>query len=135
MKRIPLNALQKALISYLTANEVVPVYDYVPETAKPPFMTLGAFNCKEAGTKYEDIVEVTVQLNIWSTYKGKFEINSIANRVISLLQTKQIDLSEDEFTAIRQQVDFFEAYPEEETGYNGVISLVVLVQNMRRSED
>jgi hypothetical protein len=113
----------------------VPVYDYVPETAKPPFMTLGAFNCKEAGTKYEDIVEVTVQLNIWSTYKGKFEINSIANRVISLLQTKQIDLSEDEFTAIRQQVDFFEAYPEEETGYNGVISLVILVQNMRRSED
>jgi hypothetical protein len=80
-------------------------------------------------------VEVTVQLNIWSTYKGKFEINSIANRVISLLQTKQIDLSEDEFTAIRQQVDFFEAYPEEETGYNGVISLVILVQNMRRSED
>jgi len=135
VKRIPLNALQKALIAYLRAHEKVPVYDYVPETAKLPFMTLGAFNCKEAGTKYEDIVEVTVQLNIWSTYKGKFEINSIANRVISLLQTKQIDLSEDEFTAIRQQVDFFEAYPEEETGYNGVISLVVLVQNMRRSED
>ena len=135
MKRIPLNALQKALLTYISTNENVPIYDYVPETAKLPFMTLGAFNCKEAGTKYEDIVEVTVQLNIWSTYKGKFEINSIANRVISLLQTKQIDLSEDEFTAIRQQVDFFEAYPEEESGYNGVISLVILVQNMRRSED
>ena len=53
MKRIPLNALQKALISYLTANEKVPVYDYVPETARPPFMTIGAFNCKEAGTKYQ----------------------------------------------------------------------------------
>ena len=134
MKRIPLNALQKALISYLTANEVVPVYGYVPETARPPFMTIGAFNCKEAGTKYEDMVEVTVQINIWSTYKGKFEINSIANRVIVLLQTKQIDLIEDEFLAIRQQVDFFEAYPEEETGYNGVISLVMLIQNLQRSE-
>ena len=134
MKRIPLNSLQKALISYLTANEVVPVYDYVPETARPPFMTIGAFNCKEAGTKYEDMVEVTVQINIWSTYKGKFEINSIANRVIVLLQTKQIDLIEDEFLAIRQQVDFFEAYPEEETGYNGVISLVMLIQNLQRSE-
>ena len=134
MKRIPLNALQKALISYLTANEVVPVYDYVPETARPPFMTIGAFNCKEAGTKYEDMVEVTVQINIWSTYKGKFEINSIANRVIVLLQTKQIDLIEDEVLAIRQQVDFFEAYPEEETGYNGVISLVMLIQNLQRSE-
>lgn len=134
MKRIPLNALQKALISYLTANEVVPVYDYVPETARPPFMTIGAFNCKEDGTKYEDMVEVTVQINIWSTYKGKFEINSIANRVIVLLQTKQIDLIEDEFLAIRQQVDFFEAYPEEETGYNGVISLVMLIQNLQRSE-
>ena len=134
MKRIPLNALQKALISYLTANEVVPVYDYVPETARPPFMTIGAVNCKEAGTKYEDMVEVTVQINIWSTYKGKFEINSIANRVIVLLQTKQIDLIEDEFLAIRQQVDFFEAYPEEETGYNGVISLVMLIQNLQRSE-
>ena len=134
MKRIPLNALQKALISYLTANEKVPVYDYVPETARPPFMTIGAFNCKEAGTKYEDMVEVTVQINIWSTYKGKFEINSIANRVIVLLQTKQIDLSEDEFLAVRQQVDFVEAYPEEETGYNGVISLIMLIQNLQRSE-
>lgn len=126
--------MQKALISYLTANEKVPVYDYVPETARPPFMTIGAFNCKEAGTKYEDMVEVTVQINIWSTYKGKFEINSIANRVIVLLQTKQIDLSEDEFLAVRQQVDFFEAYPEEETGYNGVISLIMLIQNLQRSE-
>ena len=69
MKRIPLNALQKALISYLTANEKVPVYDYVPETARPPFMTIGAFNCKEAGTKDENMVEATVQFNIRSTYK------------------------------------------------------------------
>lgn len=134
MRRIPLNALQKTLIDYLSANEQTPVYDYVPETAMPPFMTLGAFTCKEAGTKYEDLVEVTVQLNIWSTYKGKFEINSIANQVIVLLQTKQIDLSADEFVVIRQQVDFFEAYPEEETGYNGVISLVLLIQNLQRSE-
>lgn len=134
MRRIPLNALQKALIIYLKENETVPVYDYVPETAKPPFITLGAFNCKEAGTKYEDIVEVTLQLNIWSTYKGKFEINSIANRVIVLLQTKQIDLSADDFVAISQQVDFFEAYPEEETGYNGVISLVMIIQNLKRSD-
>ena len=50
------------------------------------------------------------------------------------MQTKQIDLIEDEFLAIRQQVDFFEAYPEEETGYNGVISLVMLIQNLQRSE-
>ena len=135
MKRIPLNALQRALINYLTVNETTHVYDYVPETAKPPFMTLGAFTCKEAGTKYEDMVEVSVQINIWSTYKVKFEINSIANRVIGLLQTKQIDLSTDEFLAIRQQVDFFEAYPEEETGYNGVITLVMLIQNMKRSEE
>lgn len=134
MRRIPLNALQKALISFLTVNEKVPVYDYVPETAKPPFMTIGAFTCKEAGTKYEDMVEVNVQLNIWSTYKGKFEINSIANRIIVLLQTKQIDLSGEEFLAVRQQVDFFEAYPEDETGYNGVISLAMLIQNLQRSE-
>jgi len=52
-----------------------------------------------------------------------------------LLQTKQIDLSADAFAAIRQQVDFFEAYPEEETGYNGVISLVILIQNLQRSEN
>lgn len=135
MKRIPLNALQKALLTCISTNENVPIYDYVPDTAKPPFMTIGAFTCKEAGTKYEDMVEVTVQLNIWSTYKGKFEINSIANRVIVLLQTKQIDLSADAFAAICQQVDFFEAYPEEETGYNGVISLVILIQNLQRSEN
>ena len=86
------------------------------------------------GIRAKAFAQVTVQINIWSTYKGKFEINSIANRVIVLLQTKQIDLSEDEFLAVRQQVDFFEAYPEEETGYNGVISLIMLIQNLQRSE-
>ena len=33
-----------------------------------------------------------------------------------------------------QKVDFYETYPEDETGYSGVITLEVLIQNIHKEE-
>lgn len=133
MKRLPNNIVHKALISFLREKVGCRVYDFVPEDAVLPFVTLGNINVEDKSTKSEDIVHLTVQIHIWSTYRGRYEINSLAETIINALSSIQLDLSEEEFFSNAQGVDFYESYPEEESGYNGVITFEMLIQNMRRN--
>lgn len=130
MKRIPLIALQKGIYSALTQYQTTPVYDDVPEDAPLPYITLGAFTCKDNGSKAVDVTDVSLQIHVWSEYNGKAEVNEIANDVITVLSTVKIDLSADNFNMIGQDIDFFEAFPEEEYGYHGVITLTAKIQNL-----
>jgi len=130
VRRIPLNALQKAIYSALTQYQTAPVYDDVSESATPPYITLGAFTCKANGSKAVDISDVSLQLHIWSQYNGKAEVNEIANDVINVLTAVPLDLSADGFRVMSQDIDFFEAFPEDEYGYRGVITFVAKIQNI-----
>ena len=85
MKRIPLNALSAAVYQRLSEHQDIPVYDDVFEDAEAPYITFGLFTCKEAGTKVNDITDVTLNIDIWSEYQGKKEVNQIANDIITLL--------------------------------------------------
>lgn len=131
MKRIPLDILSKKSFELLSQNQSVPVYDDVPQDASLPYITLGAFTCKDNGTKVNDITDATINIDIWSEYQGKREVNTIANTVIALLNSTKLDLSEDDFAYIRGSVDFFEAYPEDAGGYHGVITYLVKTQNTK----
>lgn len=46
MKRIPLNALAKALYKRLTEHQDIPVYDDVTVEAKAPYITMGLLRVK-----------------------------------------------------------------------------------------
>lgn len=134
MKRIPLNALTKDLYILLSDNLSVPVYDDVPEDAALPYITFGAFTCKSAGTKVNDISDVTINIDIWSEYQGKSEVNTIAHDVIGLLNqldSNSVDLSSDNFAFLAGEVDFFEAYPEDDNGYHGVITYLCKIGNLQ----
>lgn len=131
MKRLPNNIVHKALIAFLKKQSACPIYDFVPEGAKLPFVTLGNITAEDKSTKSDDIVHMTVQIHIWSTYRGRYEINSLAEKIINALTSTQLDLSEEDFYSNAQGVDFYESYPEEDSGYNGVITFDLLVQNMR----
>ena len=131
MRRLPNNIVHKALIAFLRKECTCPVDDFVPEGAVLPFVTLGNINAEDKSTKSDDIIHMTVQIHIWSTYRGRYEINSLAEKIINALSSKQLDLSEEDFYSNAQGVDFYESYPEEDSGYNGVISFEMLVQNMR----
>lgn len=131
MKRLPNNILHKELVKFLRAKVNCPVYDYVPEQAKLPFITLGAVNVQDKSTKINDMTNVSVHIHIYSNYKGRFEINTLAEYIINLFAEYQIDLSEDDFYVTAQGVDFYESYPEEDAGYNGVLTLEVMIQNMK----
>jgi len=130
IRRIPMNALQKGVYSILTQYQTTPVYDDVPEGAALPYVTLGAFTCKPGGNKTADISDISLQIHVWSEYAGKSEVNGIANDVTAVLTSWPIDLSADGFSCLSQDVDFFEAFPEETAGYHGVVTFVARVQNV-----
>lgn len=132
MQRLPNNALGKALFTLL--NEKLPgitVYDFVPEEAAVPYVTIGTMVTNDISSKAETAYKVAIQINIWSEYRGKYEINKIAERIMALLCSNEgyIDVTADGFTAYQNTIDMYEAYPEDAYGYNGVISLEVRVKD------
>jgi len=130
VRRIPLNALQKKIYELLTTGQTTPVYDDVPPDASFPYITLGAFTCKQNGAKSLDMSDVSLQIDIWSEYCGKAEVNGIMDDIATLLSACPIDLSDDNFKVISQDIDFAEAFPEDNFGYHGVLTLVCKIQNL-----
>lgn len=130
MKRIPLNSISKAVYQLLTNHQTVPVYDDVPQEAATPYITMGTFTCKANEIKNNDLVDATLNMEIWSQYQGKKEVNSIADDIITLLSAATFDLSEDGFACLGTEVDFFESYPEEDFGYHGILTIICKIQNM-----
>lgn len=130
LRRIPMTALQKGLFFLLSSGQTTPVYDDVREDAPMPYITLGAFTCKHNGVKTADIWDTSIQIHIWSEYEGKTEVNDVANDIATVLSSAVIDLSVEHFKVLSQDVDMFEAFPEEEFGYHGIVTLVCKIQNL-----
>jgi len=133
IRRIPLIPLQAAIYNVLKPPiyiDGVPVYDNVPKKATLPYITLGAFTCRTNGAKRVDIADVSIQVQIWSTYSGKKQVNEIANDVMTILTSVPLDLSADNFKVMEQGCDMFESFPEETYGYHGVITFTVKIQNL-----
>lgn len=51
MKRLPNNAIHKALVAFLREHTGLVVYDYVPQEAVLPFITLGTMTVQDKSTK------------------------------------------------------------------------------------
>lgn len=122
-----MTALQTGLFSLLSAGQTTPVYDDVPEEAVFPYITIGAFTCKRVADKTSDIWDASIQLHIWSNHNGKAEINAVADDIATVITSAAIGAPG--FAVISQDVDFFEAFPEDEFGYHGVLTIVVTIQN------
>lgn len=122
-----MTALQTGLFSLLSAGQTTPVYDDVPEDAVFPYITIGAFTCKRVADKTSDIWDASIQIHIWSEYSGKAEVNAVADDIATVVSAAAVEASG--FFVISQDVDFFEAFAEDEFGYHGVLTLVVTIQN------
>lgn len=129
-RRIPMNAFQTGLYQLLTAGQTTPVYDDVPERARPPYITLGEFACKRVKEKTGDIWEVSQKVSIWSSYAGKAEVNEIANDIATVISSAGIDLSASHFRVMSQEVDSVEAFPEETYGFYGEVTIEAQIQNL-----
>ena len=59
------------------------VYDEVPENAKFPYVVIGDIEFQEAQGHFEDILDISVSLLIWSIWEGKKEVNDISSNIIN----------------------------------------------------
>ena len=93
MKRLPNNAVHKALVAFLRNHTGLAVYDYVPQEAVLPFITLGTMTVQDKSTKIDDMTNLSAHIHIYSNYKGRYEINNLAEKLINLFGMEQLDLS------------------------------------------
>ena len=131
MRRIPNVAITKALVKLLKEQLDVPVTDHLDESSPLPYVSIGAFSCEDDRTKVDDLLRCSIDMHIWSEYSGKAQVNAIAENIISILNTHDLDVSEDGFLIFDGRIAQYEAYEEEMYGYNGIITLEMSVQNLK----
>lgn len=130
MKKIPLNALSKAVYKRLTESQTIPVYDDVQEAATLPYISYGTFTCKDNGAKLVDMTDVGFSLDVWSNYQGRKEVNEITNDIITVMKAAPFGNIGDGFEVVSCEVDYFEAYSEDDYGYHATVMFVFKVRNM-----
>ena len=132
INRIPMCTFQRAVYALLTAYQTTPVYDDVGNTGAEdvdyPCVSFGAYRCEPNGAKDVVIFDVTLDLEIWSNYEGKKEINEIADDLAAVYTSYGLDLSGDGFIAVAQGIESLEAFPEEEHGYHGTLTVAAKIQ-------
>ena len=81
-KVINLSSYQSAIYEKLTSLGYS-VYDKAPENAKFPYVVIGDIEFQEAQGHFEDILDISVNLLIWSIWEGKKEVNDISSNIIN----------------------------------------------------
>ena len=70
------------------------VYDEVTENAKFPYIVIGDVEFEEAQRHFNDLIDMNLNILIWSIWEGKKEVNDISSNIINdftLLKEKQVE--------------------------------------------
>ena len=92
-------ALQTTIYSTLSSDNTLTstlgsgVYDEVVEGATYPFVALGEETAIDYSTKNTNGGETTINVHIWSQYKGSKETKQIMDRIHDLLHDSDISVS------------------------------------------
>lgn len=62
-----------------------PVYDYIPDNSKMPYIKLGYMNLKDYSCKTAEGVEITQYIDIFSDYKGQKQTREIMLQIIDIM--------------------------------------------------
>ena len=133
MRRLPNNALSKALYALLSNNISVPVTDHVDDNVGLPYVVIGNVTSNETKVKSEKILRCAVDLHIFSEYRGKSEVDRIGEDICDLLYAQDtiIDMSADDWVVVDGGIESYETYEEDLYGYGGTLTIKVTVQDIR----
>lgn len=134
---LPSDALQKALHGLLTRQMTTktPVYDYVAKGTAFPYVTFGRIITKPSGTKTEDISTCLVDFDIFSKYRGRSEINGIAQDITNTLTIYKVKMSESGFAVLSKEYINLETNPVSDIdGYAGILTFQFRIQNTKGAE-
>ncbi len=101
--------LQTTIYSALNVSAITTalncgVYDEVVESASYPFISLGEETAIDYSTKNQNGGEYTINIHIWSQYKGSKQTKEIMDKVHDLLH--DIDLTVSGFNLINLRFEF-----------------------------
>ena len=91
-------------------------------------------NEKRGGTNVRvRIVRSIVQIDIYSEYMGRQELDGIAESIADILYNDNtvIDMTADGFQVVDGRIQSFETYEEAQYGYIGTITLEMTIQDLR----
>lgn len=71
----------------------VPVHDHVPQDTDPPFIVIGADSAQYADTKLEQGMAHTVEIDIYSSYRGFAEVKRIMGAIYTALHWQSITVT------------------------------------------
>ena len=59
------------------------VYDEVPEDAKFPYVVIGDIDFSEGQNNFNDLLDINLNILVWSLWEGKKEVNDILSDIIN----------------------------------------------------
>lgn len=116
----PDNALQAGIYSRLigyspltTALGGNKVYDFVPETAKPPFVVIGDDALVDNDTKSTAGWEATITIHCWDFEKaGRKSVKTILSHIHDALHWQRANITLTGFTLVHIHREFHQTFQE-----------------------
>lgn len=59
------------------------VYDEVSEEAKFPYIVIGDIDFSEGQNNFNDLLDINLNILVWSLWEGKKEVNDILSNIIN----------------------------------------------------
>ena len=90
---INLSSYQKAIYEELVKLGYN-VYDEVSEEAKFPYVVIGDIDFSEGQNNFNDLLDINLNILVWSLWEGKKEVNDILSNIINVftsLHEKKIE--------------------------------------------
>tara|TARA_R110002126_G_scaffold15594_1_gene63779 strand:- start:679 stop:1080 length:402 start_codon:yes stop_codon:yes gene_type:complete len=100
-------ALQTAVFSKLSTDSNLTsvlkakVFDDIPENTDYPYVQLGEDTAIDYSTKDQTGSEVSVNVDVWSRYRGSLEAKNIMDRVHTLLHDSSLSVTGSNFINMR----------------------------------
>ena len=82
-KMINLSSYQKAIYEELVKLGYN-VYDEVSEEAKFPYIVIGDIDFSEGQNNFNDLLDINLNILVWSLWEGKKEVNDILSNIINV---------------------------------------------------
>lgn len=87
--------------SNLTTTLGASVFDDIPEETPYPYVQLGEDTAIDYSTKDQTGSEVTVNIDVWSRYRGSLQAKNIMDRVHTLLHDSSLSVTGSNFINMR----------------------------------
>lgn len=129
-RRMPFQALQKAVCETLKTCQSNPVYEYVTLNTKPPYITIGGISTTIDGAKDASIYDVQMEIYAYSCAHTRREINEMIDDVATILSSVLMNLNDDKFCVIAQDIGDAITSPSKMEGYSGKITASFRIQDI-----